>query len=254
MTPATWQGIAAENVEEVTGKLSALLRRRARRLLTALLRPYRRQVAWTLVLIVSRTWRPWPGRGWSGVGIDRGIPPLVTDRDVAPLAAIMAAFFVAVAVQAVTTRAFIREIGRFGEGVVRELRRRLFAHFQRLPVAFHERYTSGRVISRQTSDIDSISDLFEEGLDSLVSAVFSLLLVGVGMLLLDWPLALVVLAGFGPLAALTLWFRRESATAYRRSREAIAGRDHRTSWRPSAASARCRRSAGSAATKRSFQR
>ena len=83
-------------------------------------------------------------------------------------------------------------------------------------------YTSGRVISRQTSDIDSISDLFEEGLDSLVSAVLSLLLVGVGMLLLDWPLALVVLAGFGPLVALTLWFRRESAIAYRRSREAIA--------------------------------
>ena len=156
------------------------------------------------------------------MAIDRGIPPLVHGRDVAPLAAIMAAFFVAVAVQAVTTRAFILEIGRFGEGVVSELRRRLFAHFQRLPVAFHERYTSGRVISRQTSDIDSISDLFEEGLDSLVSAVFSLLLVGVGMLLLDWPLALVVLAGFGPLAVLTLWFRRESATAYRRSREAIA--------------------------------
>jgi ATP-binding cassette, subfamily B, bacterial len=105
---------------------------------------------------------------------------------------------------------------------VLELRHRLFAHFQRLPVAFHERYTSGRVISRQTSDIDSICELFEDGLDSLVSAVFSLLLVGVGMLLLDWPLALVVLAGFGPLAWLTVWFRRESSSAYRRSREAIA--------------------------------
>ena len=57
-----------------------------------------------------------------------------------------------------------------------ELRQRLFVHFQRLPVAFHEHYTSGRVISRQVSDIDSISDLFEDGLDSLVSAVFSLLL------------------------------------------------------------------------------
>jgi ATP-binding cassette subfamily B protein len=105
---------------------------------------------------------------------------------------------------------------------VLELRQRLFAHFQRLPVAFHERYTSGRVISRQVSDVDSISDLFEDGLDSLVSAVFSLLLVGAGMLLIDWQLALVVLAGFGPLAVLTWWFRRESATAYRRSREAIA--------------------------------
>jgi len=217
-----WRGVAAENAEIVIGKLSALLRRRARRLLTALLRPYRRQVAWALVLIIVSNAAALAGPWLVGVAIDRGIPPLVHDRDVVPLTAIMAAFFVAVAVQAVTTRAFVREIGRFGEGVVAELRRRLFAHFQRLPVAFHERYTSGRVISRQTSDIDSISDLFEEGLDSLVSAVFSLLLVGVGMLLLDWPLALVVLLGFGPLTVLTLWFRRESAIAYRRSREAIA--------------------------------
>ena len=223
MTAETWQGIAAEDVDNVTSGLSALLRRRARRLLTSLLRPYRRQVTWTLVLIVTANVAALAGPWLVGLGIDEGIPPLVHGGDVAPLIGIVAAFFVAIAVQAVTTRAFIVEIGRFGEGVVRELRRRLFAHFQRLPVAFHERYTSGRVISRQTSDIDSLSDLFEEGLDSLVSAVFSLLLVGAGMLLLDWPLALVVLAGFVPLTVLTLWFRRESATSYRRSREAIAG-------------------------------
>ena len=223
MTAETWQGIAAEDVDNVTSGLSALLRRRARRLLTSLLRPYRRQVTWTLVLIVTANVAALAGPWLVGLGIDEGIPPLVHGGDVAPLIGIVAAFFVAIAVQAVTTRAFIVEIGRFGEGVVRELRGRLFAHFQRLPVAFHERYTSGRVISRQTSDIDSLSDLFEEGLDSLVSAVFSLLLVGAGMLLLDWPLALVVLAGFVPLTVLTLWFRRESATSYRRSREAIAG-------------------------------
>jgi ATP-binding cassette, subfamily B, bacterial len=217
-----WQGIAAEDVDEVTSGLSTLLRRRARGLLTSLLRPYRRQVAWTLVLIVIANVAALAGPWLVGLGIDSGIPPLI-HGDVAPLAGIVAAFFVAVAIQAVATRAFIVAIGRFGEGVVRELRGRLFAHFQRLPVAFHERYTSGRVISRQTSDIDSLSDLFEEGLDSLVSALFSLLLVGVGMLLLDWPLGLVVLAGFGPLTVLTLWFRRESSTAYRRSREAIAG-------------------------------
>ena len=135
---------------------------------------------------------------------------------------IVVAFAVAVAVQAVATRAFIAAIGSLGADVVFELRRRLFAHFQRLSVSFHERYTSGRVISRQVSDIDSISDLFDDGLDLLVSAVFSLLLVGTGMLLLDWPLALVVLAGFVPLIWLTVWFRRESAIAYRRTRETIA--------------------------------
>ena len=139
-----------------------------------------------------------------------------------PLALIVTAFAAAVGVQMAASRAFIFSMGQLGETVVIELRQRLFAHFQRLPVAFHERYTSGRVISRQVSDIDSISDLFNDGLDALVSAVFSLVLLGAGMLLLDWPLALVVLAGFGPLAWLTLWFRRESALSYRRTRETMA--------------------------------
>src|SRR5262249_11559370 len=142
MTAQPWRGVAAENVEEVTDKLSALLRRRARRLLTSLLRPYRRQVAWALVLIVVCNTAALAGPWLVGAAIDRGTPRLVDNRDVAPLVVIMAAFFGSVAVQAVTTRAFILEIGRFGEGIVRELRRRLFAHFQRLPVAFHERYTS----------------------------------------------------------------------------------------------------------------
>src|SRR4029077_8667065 len=82
--------------------------------------------------------------------------------------------------------------------------------------------TSGRVISRQVSDVESISDLFEEGLDSLIAAVLTLVLVGTGMLLLNWQLGLVVLAGFIPLTWLTVWFRRESARAYRRARETIA--------------------------------
>jgi ATP-binding cassette, subfamily B, bacterial len=222
MTTQTWRGIAAEDVDELTAGMSALLRRRARRLLTNLLRPYRRAVAAILVLVVAANLAALAGPWLVGVGIDRGIPPLIQSGDAVPLATIVAAFFAAIMAQAVTTRAFILLIGRLGEDVVLELRQRLFAHFQRLPVSFHERYTSGRVISRQTSDIDSISDLFEDGLDSLVSAVFSLLLVGAGMLLLDWPLALVVLAGFVPLIILTRWFRRESAIAYRWSREAIA--------------------------------
>jgi len=222
MTADAWRGIAAEETDQLTAGVSALLRRRARRLLTDLLRPQWRAVAGTIVLVVAANLAALTGPWLIGLGIDKGIPPLVHDGNLVPLAVIVAAFFAAITAQAVTTRAFVVLIGKLGEDVVLELRQRLFAHFQRLPVAFHEHYTSGRVISRQVSDVDSISELFEDGLDSLVSAVFSLLLVGVGMLLLDWQLALVVLAGFGPLAVLTWWFRRESALAYRRSRDAIA--------------------------------
>ena len=78
------------------------------------------------------------------------------------------------------------------------------------------------MISRQTSDVEAISALFEEGLDALISAALTLVLVGTGMLLLDWQLGLVVLSGFIPLTLLSVWFRRESATAYRRIRETNA--------------------------------
>ena len=219
---AAWRGIAAEDADEVTGGLAALLRRRARRLLFSLLRPQRARVLVTFLLIVTANLAALAGPWLVGVAIDRGIPPLLHGGDLAPLLLYVAGFAAAVGIQAVASRGFIYSMGKLGETVVLELRQRLFLHFQQLPVAFHEHYTSGRVISRQVSDIDSISDLFDDGLDALVSAALSLILVGAGMLLLDWPLALVVLAGFVPLIWLTMWFRRESALAYRRTRETIA--------------------------------
>jgi ATP-binding cassette, subfamily B, bacterial len=232
-TAPAWRGIAAEDADEITASLAALLRTRGRRLLQDLLRPHRAWCAAILLLIVIANIAALAGPWLVGVGIDR-IPqldhnphppptaPSPSTSPFMPLIVVIVAFAVAVLVQAVATRTYIGAIGRLGAEVVTDLRRRLFAHFLRLPVSFHERYTSGRVISRQVSDIDSISDLFEEGLDSLVSALLSLLLVGAGMLLLDWPLALVVLVGFVPLTWLTVWFRHESAVAYRRTRETIA--------------------------------
>jgi ATP-binding cassette, subfamily B, bacterial len=219
-TPA-WRGIAAEEADEITGRLGTLLRRRSRRLLGSLLGPHRRLAVTIFSLIVIAQLAALAGPWLVGVGID-GIPQLEKTHNAGPMALIIVAFAIAVITQAWTTRAYIAGIGRLGGQVVLELRRRLFAHFQLLPVAFHERYTSGRVISRQVSDIDSISDLFDEGLAALVSALLSLLLVGGGMLLLDWQLALVVMAGFIPLTWLSAWFRRESAVAYRRTRETIA--------------------------------
>jgi ATP-binding cassette, subfamily B, bacterial len=216
-----WRGIASEQVDDVSPGLSSFLRRRSRRLLADLLRPYRVQAVAILVLIIIANLAILAGPWLVGQGVD-AIPKLTRTGDAGPLALLIAGFAVAVAVQAVSTRAFISNIGRLGNKVVLELRRRLFVHFQRLPVAFHERYTSGRVISRQVSDIDSISDLFEDGLDTLVSAVFTLALVGTGMLLLDWELALVIMIGFIPLLWLSAWFRRESAISYRQTRETIA--------------------------------
>ncbi len=220
---ASWRGVAAEQAEDVSGGLAALLRSRSRRLLGDLLRPHRRAVLLTVSMIVVESLAALAGPWLVGLAIDNGISPLLRPRpDAVPLIVISACFGAAVLVQAVTTRMFVTMTGRVGQRVVLELRRRLFAHCLALDVAFHEDYTSGRVISRQTSDIESISDLFEEGLDSLIAATLTLLLVGTGMMLLNWQLGLVVLAGFVPLTWLTIWFRRSSSAAYRRTRDAIA--------------------------------
>jgi ATP-binding cassette, subfamily B, bacterial len=220
--PRSWRGVAAETADELSAPIEALLRKRSRRLLGDLLRPHRRTVALTAAAIVISSLTSLAGPWLIGIAIDNGIPPLVKSGDPVPLLRIAAVFAGTVLVQAAATRTFVTLTGRFGQAVVLELRRRLFAHVLRLPVSFHESYTSGRVISRQTSDVEAISDLFDEGLDGLISAVLSCVLVGTGMLLLDWPLALVVLSGFIPLTWLSLWFRKRSAVAYRWIREANA--------------------------------
>jgi ATP-binding cassette, subfamily B, bacterial len=216
----SWRGVAAESVDEVSAPLEALLRKRSRRLLADLLRPHRRAVALTAAAIIVASLASLAGPWLIGIAIDNGIPPLVKGGDPAPLLRIAGVFALTILVQAGATRTFVTATGRFGQAVVLELRRRLFAHLLALPVSFHESYTSGRVISRQTSDVEAISDLFDEGLDGLISAVLSCVLVGTGMLLLDWPLGLVVLSGFIPLTWLSLWFRRRSAVTYRWIREA----------------------------------
>ena len=217
----SWRGIAAEEATQFSKGLSLLLRRRSRALLADLLRPHGRTVALIGLLVLIANLAGLAGPWLIGIAVDR-VPALIRTHDSAPIILVVAGFCVAIAVQATATASFISVLGKMGSQVVRELRARVFSHFQWLSVAFHERYTSGKVISRQVSDMDSLSELFDEGLDSLLNAAFSLVFVGTGMLLLDWPLALVVMAGFVPLVWLSAWFQRESAVAYRRTRETIA--------------------------------
>ena len=217
-----WRGVAAERTDDVTGGLSGLLRQRSRRLLGELLRPHRRGVAVAAVLIVVQNAAAMAGPYLVKLGIDRGIPPMQRGEGSRTLVLIVIAFLVATAVQAVTMNAFIRLTGRIGQDVIIDLRRRVFSHLQSLSLSFHEHYTSGRVISRLTSDIDALGDLLDEGLQSLVVAALSIVSIGTILLVLDVPLGLTALAVFPLLLGLTLWFRRHSERAYRATREAVA--------------------------------
>ncbi|HEV2369612.1 MAG TPA: ABC transporter ATP-binding protein [Acidimicrobiales bacterium] len=219
---AQWRGVAAEGAEEITAPVSALLRGRSYRLLRDLLRPHKRSLLAAGGLIVGFDIASMVGPFLVQQGIDKGLPPLVGHHDIVPLLLVAIGLAGAGVVQAATDYAFTRVTGRIGQDVLLELRERVFAHFQLLSISFHERYTSGRVISRLTSDIDAITDLFQDGLQVLVWAALTILSVAVLMVWLDPVLAGVVFLASPLVVIVTRWFRHNSARAYRATREAIA--------------------------------
>ena len=216
-----WRGVSAEDVDELPEKIGIVLRARSRRLLGSLLRPHRRMLWFLVVVVLIQNAAAMLGPWLVGVGIDKGIPALV-DGDWTPLLVIGGTLLAAAGVDAWLRAVFLLRAGRMGQAVLLDLRRRLFDHVQRLSPAFHERYTSGRVIARLTSDVDALDELLDEGLDGLVTALLSVVSIGVILLILDLPLALVTLATFLPLYALSRWFRSRSFAAYRRTRVANA--------------------------------
>jgi ATP-binding cassette subfamily B protein len=127
-----------------------------------------------------------------------------------------------VLIQATSRMFFLQRSGRIGQKVLLELRRRVYRHFQRLDIAFHERYTSGRVVSRSTNDVEAIQDMLETGFDGLITAALTLIGTAILLVTLDVRLGLMCLAAFPVLVALVWWFRNESAKTYRRVRESAA--------------------------------
>jgi ATP-binding cassette, subfamily B, bacterial len=225
--PATqdkdWRGVAADgHSDELTAEVTGLLRDRSRRLLKDLLVPHKKWI-WVLIAVVlvenaSRLSIPYLVKE----GIDRGIPPIRDHGDSSTLFTIVAVVLGATILQAVSRQTFLVLSGRIGQDMLFEVRRRVFRHFQKLSTAFHDDYTSGRVISRQTSDVDAIYEMLETGFDGLVTAVLTLVGTAVLLLVLDVKLGLVALLCFPFLMWLTNWFRHESAKTYRLTREKVA--------------------------------
>ncbi|MER7461168.1 ABC transporter ATP-binding protein [Micromonospora sp. NPDC126480] len=224
---ASWRGIATDpdadrsRAEDADPAAVARLRARSRLLLRDLLRPHRGRLVAAVALLLSQNAAGMAGPYLVMLGIDRAIAPLRAG-DARPLAGIAAAFAVATAVEYGARRGFLALSARIGQAVLLDLRQRVYDQFLRLSVAFHERYTSGRMVSRLTSDLDSIGELVGGGVDSLVLAALSILSVAAILLWLDLPLAAVTLLAFPFLYWLSRWFARASAAAYRRTRETIA--------------------------------
>ncbi|HYP46239.1 MAG TPA: ABC transporter ATP-binding protein [Propionibacteriaceae bacterium] len=214
-----WRGVGSESTGDISERGSVFLKRRSRALLGDLLRPYKRAVWWLILIVVienaARLSVPWLVRR----GIDFGVPPLLAGDSGRFLYETVGLMLAAVVIQAFSRVYFLRSSGRVGQNVLLELRRRTFRHFQKLDVAFHDRYTSGRVVSRLTNDVDAIQELLIGGFDGLVKAVLTMVGVAVLLLTLDLKLGAICLLSFPLLLLLVRWFSKASSRTYRRVRE-----------------------------------
>jgi ATP-binding cassette subfamily B protein len=218
-----WRGVAQVDDAEAEERESAGgLGGGSRRLLGELLAPYKRALRVLLLVVLvenaARLSIPYLVKE----GIDTGIPPISATGDLGPLLLIVGFVLLATIIQAVTRQLFLVRSGRIGQDVLLQLRSRVFRHFQALSPEFHDGYTSGRVISRQTSDVDAIYEMLETGFDGLVTAALTLVGTAGLLLFLDVKLGLVALLCGPFLAWLTNWFRKESAKSYRVTREKVA--------------------------------
>jgi ATP-binding cassette, subfamily B, bacterial len=223
MTATDWRGKAvADNDDDLPVDESASRRRAARSLLGSLLRPYTTTVALLAVVVVIENAARLSVPLLVQRGIDHGIPPIVAGGSGRELLLIVAALCGVVLVQAIGRMFFLRRSGRIGQEVLLELRRRIFRHFQRLDVAFHDRYTSGRVVARSTNDVEAIQDMLETGFDGLITAILTLLGTAALLVVLDVRLGLVCLGAFPVLVLLVWWFRTQSSKTYLKVRENAA--------------------------------
>ncbi|MFF5104838.1 ABC transporter ATP-binding protein [Streptomyces sp. NPDC000134] len=191
-------------------------------LLRSLLAPMRARVAVTTLLLLLQQAALQAGPLLVAYAIDHAVPALRGD-DRGPLVAVGAGYLLCSAAGGALQYAFVGAAARVNQDVLLDLRGRIFRHAQALSVDFHERYTSGRLISRATTDVESLRELLSEGLQELVTVVLSFVYISAMLLWLDLGLGAVAVASFGPLYALVRAYRRRAGRVYRKRSTAIAG-------------------------------
>jgi ATP-binding cassette, subfamily B, bacterial len=215
---STVTGTSGEDRSDYTREESREIRRRSLRLLGSLVSPLRMQLALAAVVLVISTALRVAGPALVGWGIANALPAVQEQADWMPTIAVVVVFLITAVGGAALIGWYAVVAARLTQAVMIDLRKRIFRHTQRLSLEFHESYTSGRIISRQTSDLDTIRELLDGGLNELVSGLLYGGFTLIALLLLDWQSG-VILAVMGiPLFLLMRWFYLRSQVVYRESR------------------------------------
>ncbi|MCX3059960.1 ABC transporter ATP-binding protein [Streptomyces beihaiensis] len=190
-------------------------------LLRSLLAPHRRELALTVLALLLQQAAVQSGPLIVAYAIDSAVPALRT-HTYGPLVAVGIAFLLAACGSAAFQYAYVHYSARVSQNALLDLRGRIFRHAQALSVDFHDRYTSGRVISRSTTDVESLRELLGEGLQELVTVVLASVYITATLLWLDLEIGSVAALSAVPLYVLIRSYRRRAARAYGERSTAIA--------------------------------
>src|SRR5262245_23808824 len=204
-------GVSAEDKLD-RREAERVVRRTAR-----MLRPQIRRVLAALVMVILWTMTVLAGPYLVKFGIDQGI----AKRDPAALNLAVALYVVVAILAYITYRIQIALISRVGEEFLRTLRIRVFDHLQRLSMPFYDRSKAGVLVSRMTSDVDSLSELVQQGLTMFVSNALLLAVSLVVLTSVSWQLMLVCSLALPPVILASIKFQRDSNEAYLDVRDRI---------------------------------
>ncbi|HEX9722985.1 MAG TPA: ABC transporter ATP-binding protein, partial [Vicinamibacteria bacterium] len=202
--------------EEALGK--AYDSRLMARLLTYL-NPYRGSVFVAFILILAISALKLVGPYLTKVAID----DYIAEGDLAGLNLIAGLYLLALLVEFVISYAQVYVMNSTGQRIMLDMRREIFGHLQKLHPAFFDRNPVGRLVTRVTTDVDALNELFTSGVVTVFGDIFMLVGIMVVLISLNWKLALVSFAVLPPLFAVSIVFKRRVRETYRRVRTRIAG-------------------------------
>jgi ATP-binding cassette, subfamily B, bacterial len=208
-----WGAAGVSEEDQLDAEEAKWVMRRAARML----RPYKRQVLLACGLVVIWTGTVLAGPYLVRYAIDHGLTP----RDTGALNLAVGLYVVVAIVAYVVYRTMIVLIGLVGESFLRDLRIRVFDKLQALPMGFYDREKAGVLVSRMTSDVDSLSELVQMGLLMFLTNGLLLTFSLIVLIALSWKLTLICLIALPFVIAASIKFQRDSNRAYLTVRDRI---------------------------------
>ena len=215
------QGVSGEDKIELNKEEARAVKLRSRKLLFSLIYPVRGRLLLSLLIVVLSQALRVAGPALIALGIDWALPAALKS-DTTPLFLVVGGYLFAAVATASLISWFLRFAAKINQDVLLDLRQRIFTHTQKLSLEFHEKYTSGRVISRQTSDLDAIKELLDTGGNEMIAGLLFMFFTATALVLLDPMSFWILMVSWIPLLLITRWFQVNSRLMFRESRVSSA--------------------------------